>query len=1326
MKKIYIVLLSCISLIANAQVDISIAGEDTVCIGEKLTYTVETSSSSNHYVSRDSNSSGSLYLGYEKDVFTNTFSFDLWVKPTRTINMKGESNNCSGSVSVPLANSNQNWAVYAGNAGYGRMGVGLTIGTNGLMVGEHSENILVSRLSYSTSITDWVHVAIVYRPDSIYLYLDGNLVRKRPTPCPGNTKCVPSTLVAARYSPEFQGNIDEFRLWDIALTPEQAKSIKDKKLLNEVGGLRYYASFDGEKFERALGDIGTNEMTVNGMSPDANIKSDSSSLNTYSGNDINNLNLFSPDDINYAWSTGEAGASIEYFPVNPSNSLSVAGTINGSTLYDTIEIVGKECNSETYYDTIQVYDTITVQNQSSLIPQENLVAHFPFNGNAKDDSGNGYDGTIYGAQPTEDRFGNSNSAFYFDGQNDRIDLGNDLIISGKNISYSCWFRSAEKGIVISAGNRNSYILMKSYADSIHSGFYLSDETDGHGSDTRKIYVDPDQWHHAVVTYDGVNHNFYLDGILVDTRLAEGDVFSNQTVYQNFGVYQYFGSNYQGWFKGEMDEIRFYNKVLSDQEVYSLFSEGSCIETVYDTITTEIIDTSYVSFHDTLSSFQPMIDTVLRQKTKTFASSISVSGNLAVLGAGWENTTVANKAGAVYIYKREGEKWILQQRLISPQGQYDGIFGHSVATDGKHIVITEPNRQSAYIYSNKNKIWSLDTSFQVNNVSTEKYGVSCAIEDSLVVIGSGAVFATYCNAVGSAYVYEKSENKWINTSILQPSEGQQHDDFANNLSISRGVIAVGAGKSECYPEGKGYVCIFEKLNNSWKETAKIAAPDGQDKDRFGINVYLDRNSLFVQAMNSVYYFEKKDTWTFVQKIESPTDAKEDNFGSSPVYDNNLLFIGAWGDDEILQNSGAAYIYEKTNSGFKKLSKIKSSQPEIDGKHGFGYLNYDANYLFLNGGYHDSTVHIYKLTDSYFEIHDTTLVTVRDTVYTEIYDTSYVTVYDTVRNHYQEGLISYYPFDGDASDHGTLGKDGKVVGAKLTEDRKGKANSAYYFDGNDDYIEIPDSLAICDDFTIAFWAKSESTGTGNILCDGSVRASGNDFLINFRNDDIGIRADKTGSILNLEYSSPKSLSGLKLRNKWVHVTWVMKSNYSKLYLNGDEIASLDIKGSNKGFHDAYTYIGARKVWSTMDSFFKGSLDDIRIYNTPLRTAQVSALYRDEAIELDTISTVYERISVTDTLVIDAVLTGYSAPFNQNTLKIYPNPAKDHVCINTGNYNLMNGYKIRIFNQLGVTVFETEVEEVLYEINLSTWTGKGLYFLQLIDNRGNIMDIRKIVLQ
>ncbi|MBA7531119.1 hypothetical protein ES705_23330 [subsurface metagenome] len=110
-----------------------------------------------------------------------------------------------------------------------------------------------------------------------------------------------------------------------------------------------------------------------------------------------------------------------------------------------------------------------------------------------------------------------------------------------------------------------------------------------------------------------------------------------------------------------------------------------------------------------------------------------------------------------------------------------------------------------------------------------------------------------------------------------------------------------------------------------------------------------------------------------------------------------------------------------------------------------------------------------------------------------------------------------------------------------------------------------------------------------------------------------------------------------------------------------------------------------------------------------------------------TVYDSIAVTDTLIIDVELTDITPPNNINTIKVYPNPAKDYIFIHMGNkYNEMTGYTIKIINTLGNIIFESEVTQQLFEIDVSAFGQTGLYFIQIIDYNNQILEIRKLILE
>ena len=110
-------------------------------------------------------------------------------------------------------------------------------------------------------------------------------------------------------------------------------------------------------------------------------------------------------------------------------------------------------------------------------------------------------------------------------------------------------------------------------------------------------------------------------------------------------------------------------------------------------------------------------------------------------------------------------------------------------------------------------------------------------------------------------------------------------------------------------------------------------------------------------------------------------------------------------------------------------------------------------------------------------------------------------------------------------------------------------------------------------------------------------------------------------------------------------------------------------------------------------------------------------------DTITTL---ISVTDTLIINATITGLNPPNNLNTIKVFPNPANDHITINYGNFASMSGYTLKITNNFGQVVFTTPINQQSSYIDLSTWSGNGIYFVQIIDTQNNTIENKKIVIQ
>jgi photosystem II stability/assembly factor-like uncharacterized protein len=80
----------------------------------------------------------------------------------------------------------------------------------------------------------------------------------------------------------------------------------------------------------------------------------------------------------------------------------------------------------------------------------------------------------------------------------------------------------------------------------------------------------------------------------------------------------------------------------------------------------------------------------------------------------------------------------------------------------------------------------------------------------------------------------------------------------------------------------------------------------------------------------------------------------------------------------------------------------------------------------------------------------------------------------------------------------------------------------------------------------------------------------------------------------------------------------------------------------------------------------------------------------------------------------------------IKIFPNPTHDHITINYGNYSKLNGYTVKITNTFSQTVFTAPITQQQSYVDLSMWSGNGIYFVHLIDAQNNTIEIKKIILQ
>ncbi len=238
---------------------------------------------------------------------------------------------------------------------------------------------------------------------------------------------------------------------------------------------------------------------------------------------------------------------------------------------DTTATVGTE-----YYYRVTAVDNASNEsdpsNEVSGTPQEadveeGLIAYYPFSGSAEDVTGNGNSGTVNGATLTTDRSGNTGEAYDFDGEDDYINVPDDAVKTSSG-SVCAWFLARSK----TDGENDRVFSMSNFTSPGGTRLYLSLAS---GEEFRAAFISDQlgdvpisfgEWQHTCFTWDDTSSELYLNGNLEDA--SSGGEPKNGRV--NLGSY---GEGFKSFLDGKIDQVRIYDRPLSESEVQQLYGKG---------------------------------------------------------------------------------------------------------------------------------------------------------------------------------------------------------------------------------------------------------------------------------------------------------------------------------------------------------------------------------------------------------------------------------------------------------------------------------------------------------------------------------------------------------------------------------------------------------------------------------------------------------------------------------------------------------------------------------------------------------------------------------
>jgi hypothetical protein len=317
----------------------------------------------------------------------------------------------------------------------------------------------------------------------------------------------------------------------------------------------------------------------------------------------------------------------------------------------------------------------------------------------------------------------------------------------------------------------------------------------------------------------------------------------------------------------------------------------------------------------------------------------------------------------------------------------------------------------------------------------------------------------------------------------------------------------------------------------------------------------------------------------------------------------------------------------------------------------------------------------------------------------------------------GLVGYWPFNGNANDVSSNANNGINSGATLASDRFGNLNNAYNFSGGINYINIATNssldFSLNNKLSISLWMYSTVTP---VLNEAHVLVSKQDGAgLSQKGFNVANELPSTYLLVKNGVSSSQaysSLVGSQLNNSvWHNLVFIYDNGITKAYKDGILM--------NSGFTS--TIIGSstqplrfgKPSWAAQNApEYEGKLDDIGIWNRALTQEEITSLYYSE--------------NTCQSLVINTGVLSFNPPTYNNTVTIYPNPANDHITIDCGNLANVSGWTIKIVNTLGQEVFNGAMNTQQYVVPLNTWSGQGVYFVKIYDGSNNLVNTKKIILQ
>ena len=191
--------------------------------------------------------------------------------------------------------------------------------------------------------------------------------------------------------------------------------------------------------------------------------------------------------------------------------------------------------------------------------------------------------------------------------------------------------------------------------------------------------------------------------------------------------------------------------------------------------------------------------------------------------------------------------------------------------------------------------------------------------------------------GSAYVFVRQGDQWVQEAKLLPSDGATDDKFGRSVAISDDLAVVCGVLDDDNGEESGSVYIFRRNGSTWSEEVKINPDDGATNDRFGRSISIAGDYVAISAAQkdehgldgsgSAYVYKYEDGQWVQQSKLVPDDLGEgDLMGYCITSNEDFVAISAHLNDEMALDAGAFYLFHRNGDQWNEAAKVTAGAPQ----------------------------------------------------------------------------------------------------------------------------------------------------------------------------------------------------------------------------------------------------------------------------------------------------------------------------------------------------------------------------------------------------------------